>query len=225
MAHLEKGLDCPHLREPIVKMILRGQAHMDSLKDNLESKKQRLPVTIPILKYIQYKIKKKLNWTPHKKATVWAVSTLLWNGSMRVHEALSKEKLNYDPTTTLLHEDVNVCNTVINKKRQKLLKIKLKCPKESSVGNGVVIVVFQNKTFLCPMKALKIYLNNCACKLEPKKPLFRTETGGCYTGRQFNKDLAEITSEVTEGTSGVIRSHSFRSGVATEMGLREAAIK
>ena len=144
---------------------------------------------------------------------------------MRVHEALSKEKLNYDPTTTLLHEDVNVCNTVINKKRQKLLKIKLKCPKESSVGNGVVIVVFQNKTFLCPMKALKIYLNNCACKLEPKKPLFRTETGGCYTGRQFNKDLAEITSEVTEGTSGVIRSHSFRSGVATEMGLREAAIK
>ena len=138
-----------------------------------------------------------------------------------MHEALSREKRSYDPTTTLMHDDVNFCNAKIGSQWHKLLKIKLKCPKESSVGNGVVIEVFQNNTFLCPMKALKNYLNNSKCKLEAGKPLFRSEDGSCYTGRQFNKDLAEITHDITEGTMGVIRSHSFRSGVATEMGLRE----
>ena len=34
----------------------------------------------------------------------------------------------------------------------------------------------------------------------------------------FNKVLTKLLSEVTEGTDGVIKSHSFRSGVATEMG-------
>lgn len=204
-------------------MILRGQAHFDSLKENIEKKTQRLPVTIPILKYIKHKLAK-LNWSTHKKALVWSVCTLLWNGSMRVHEALSREKMSYDPTTTLLHDNVNFCNSKIKSQWYKLLKIKLKCPKESSVGNGVIIEVFQNNTFLCPMKALKNYLKKSEFKLEAGKPLFITEDGGCYTGRQFNKDLAKITHDITDGSMGVIRSHSFRSGVATEMGIREVPI-
>ena len=142
-----------------------------------------------------------------------------WGGSLRCHEALSRECKEYDETTTLLFEDVKFCDAKIDGKWEKLLKIKLKCPKESSVGNGVVIEVFRNDTFLCAAKALKKYLKTCPVKLEAGKPLFRTPNGANYTGRQFNQDLAEITADITDGTQGVIRSHSFRAGVASEMGL------
>ena len=56
-------------------------------------------------------------------------------------------------------------------------------------------------------------------QLEEGKPIFRNEDGSNYTGSQFNKDLSEITQAITEGSEGAFKSHSFRSGVATEMGL------
>ena len=63
-------------------------------------------------------------------------------------QALSRECRKYDETNTLLFEDVKFCNAKVGGKWEKLLKIKLKYPKESSVGNGVVIEVFRNDTFL-----------------------------------------------------------------------------
>ena len=50
-------------------------------------------------------------------------------------------------------------------------------------------------------------------------PVF-LEDNLCFTGKEFNKILTTITKNVTDGTDGVIRPHSFRSGVASEMGLR-----
>ena len=136
-----------------------------------------------------------------------------------MHEGLSREKSTFDPTTTLLLEDIDFCKVKVNGAIQELLKVKLKCPKESSIGNGVVVEVFKNYTFFCAVNALKKYLKVCPIKLEKGKPLFRAENGANYTGRDLNKDLAELTKNITDGTTGVIRSHSFRSGLATEMGL------
>ena len=62
-----------------------------------------------------------------------------------------------------------------------------------------------------------IDLKVCPVKLEARKPIFCTETCKNFTGR--DKELTELTKDITEGTSGKIRSHSFRSGLATEMGL------
>ena len=138
---------------------------------------------------------------------------------IRVHEGLARETNKYDPTTTLLLQDVEFFKSKINGRNHELLKVKLKCPKESSVGNGVVIEIFANDTFFCGVDALKKYLRVCPIKLEKGKPLFRTDSGANFTGRDLNKELAELTKDITHGTTGVIRSHSFRSGLATEMGL------
>ena len=93
----------------------------------------RLPVTVAVLKYIHRKLES-IKW----------ICTLLWGGAMSVHEALAEDKYDYYDTSTLLLEDVNFCDAKVDGKWQKLLKVKLKCPKESSVGNGVVIEVFNN---------------------------------------------------------------------------------
>ena len=138
---------------------------------------------------------------------------------MRVHEGLSREKVNFDPTSTLLFEDIEFTKIKLDGKSQELLKVKLKCPKESSIGNGVIIEIFGNNTFFCAVNAMKKYLRTFPVKLEKNKPLFRSNTGANFTGLELNKELADLTKDITEGTTGIIRSHSFRSGMATEMGL------
>jgi hypothetical protein len=218
MAHLTQGIDCPHLRQPIVDLIIKGQAHHETLAENLKRKASRLPVTIPVLRYIKHKLRK-INWPLDRKYKVWGAACLLWNGGMRVHEGLSREKYTFDPMTTLLLEDINFQKVTVNRKPEELLKVKLKCPKESSVGNGVVLEIFKNETFFCAISALKKYQKVCPIKLTKGKPLFRNADGSNYTGRELNTDLAELTKPITEGTTGMIRSHSFRSGLATEMGL------
>ena len=42
----------------------------------------------------------------------------------------------------------------------------------------------------------------------------------CFTGRDFNRVLSSFTAKLTEGTDGVVKPHSFRIGIATEMGIR-----
>ena len=218
MLHLTRGLDCPHLRKPIIDLILKGQSHHENLKEVVKRKASRLPVTIAILKYLKRKLKK-LSWPLWRKYRLWATACLLWNGGMRVHEGLSREKVNFDPTSTLLFEDIEFTKIKLDGKSQELLKVKLKCPKESSIGNGVIIEIFGNNTFFCAVNAMKKYLRTCPVKLEKNKPLFRSNTGANFTGLELNKELADLTKDITEGTTGIIRSHSFRSGMATEMGL------
>ena len=127
-----------------------------------------------------------------------------------MHEELSREKKSFDPTSTLCLEDVQFFKTKIGGQSEELLKVQLKCPKESSIGNGVVLEIFANGTFFCPIKAMKKYFQTCPVKLEKDKPVFRAETGANFTGRDFNKELAELTNDITEGSTGKIRSHSLR---------------
>lgn len=105
MYHLSKGHNVPVLRPAIISLILRGKEHWEDIKDKMSAKKQRIPVTITVMKLLKRRIRK-INWTKSKKLLVWAVCCLAWNGSFRIHEILSKSKHEYDPLVTLLDKDV-----------------------------------------------------------------------------------------------------------------------
>ena len=68
---------------------------------------------------------------------------------------------------------------------------------------------------MCPIKAIKNWLQASTLRKSSDLPMFRTDNGECYAGTDFNKDLIKLTSGFLE--FGKLRSHSFRSGVATEM--------
>ena len=125
MAHLKMGFDCPHLRQPIVKLILKGRMHQDSLKQKLEQKSARLPVTIPVMRYIKHKLIS-TSWSFEKCLLVWAVSTTLWNGAMRVHEALARETMLFENTSTLLSEVIAFVKGKVEGADTDILNIKLK---------------------------------------------------------------------------------------------------
>ena len=98
-----------------------------------------------------------------------------------------------------------------------LVRIHLKSPKERRVGNGVKLEIFENGTFCCPFKAWNKWVKKVT--LKQGKPVF-LEGQKCFTGQEFNRILTELTGPITKGTDGLIKPHSFRSGVASEMGKR-----
>ena len=93
MIHLTQGLDIPSLRDPIVKLILTGKKNWDNVRETLEGKTKRDPVTFDMMKYFKKKLLT-VNWSVKKKIFFHSVTTLAWNGSFRVHELLSKNAKN-----------------------------------------------------------------------------------------------------------------------------------
>ena len=216
MLHLCKGMDIASLRPPIVDLILRGREHWDNVNATLSGKPKRVPVTIKVMKYLKRVIRES-SFGCEKKLRLWLICCLLWNGSLRVHKVLSKYKLNFDPLTTLCNKDVELIKFQNDKGERSLLRIFIKSPKEKRIGTGVKLEIFGNCTFCCPVKAWEKW-RKCT---EPSQslPVFM-EGDVCFTGRDFNRVLSSFTEKLTEGTDGVVKPHSFRSGVATEMGIR-----
>ena len=217
MIHLTKGHDIPCLREPIVKLILTVRTNWDNIKEELEGKRRRDPVTISMMKFFKKKLLT-IDWTVEKKILFHAVTTLAWNGSFRIHELLSKEAKTFDPTVTLLWKDIKEGKVEIEGKFIYTLSIFLKSPKVDRIGAGQRVEVFETGNFMCPWKAFRKYKASLKVIPSSESPVFREQSGECLTGKKLNLYLDEITLEL-RNMGIVVKNHSFRAGVATLMAV------
>ena len=223
MAHIELGMDNPNLRTPLVSLLLRGTEHWDNIQRKLSGAKSRTPVTIDMMRVI----KRKLIESKHDqltKITFWAACTLMWNGSLRVHEALSRSQNVYDPQTTLLKEDVDIFNEMVNKVNRPVIRILIKSPKEDRIGWDMSLEIFGNGSFLCPVRALNKYLTERTkiVGLQDELPLFIKKNSKCLPGSEFNEMLKELTIDITENSKNTVTSHSLRAGVPSELARQGA---
>ena len=158
------------------------------------------------------------------KNWVWAACTLIWNGSLRVHEALSRLQWEHDPQTTLMNEDIQILSEEIEGIERFFIRILIKSPKEDRIGKDMSLKTFGNDTFLCPVRAIKKYMRE-KCRLNLKThnmPFFTRKDNSGYTGNDFNKHLTTLTADITLNTNSVVRSHSLRAGVPSELAKRGA---
>ena len=221
MAHMELLLDPPCLRPPIVKLLLKGREHWEAVTKSLAGKPKKAPVTIEMNKVIKRKLFE-ADWTPEQKFCFWCADTLIWNGSLRIHEILSREEKNFDPQQTMLFDDIEMTTVKIGQTEKKIIKLCLKCTKENRIGGNTVLEILSNGSDLCPVKAITKYMKIMGAKLKKGKPFFLKSNGSCYTGKNFNTDLESLTKDVTDGTGFSVRSHCFRAGVPSELAKRGA---
>ena len=209
--HLIEGVDLPQLRCDRVKSILKGQANWDEeIKRN--SRNVRLPVTLNVLKLLKVQLRRsKLDIK--KKALIWSVSLLAFNGCLRIGEVLSKHPRVIDPENTLLKKDIWLHSKRIDGKKVEVISLRLKSTKESRVmTRGTVIEIYANKTDFCAVSAYKAYLE-LTKKASFDSAAFRHGLGWAYECREFNSDLKQLLQEFLP--YGQISGHSFRSGMAT----------
>ena len=81
-------------------------------------------------------------------------------------------------------------------KLENVLGIHLKTQKQLRVGNGTKIELFANGSFMCPLKAIKNYQKDCSLNKSPNLPFFRSESGDCYTGNEFNRQANYLTFNI-----------------------------
>ena len=96
-------------------------------------------------------------------------------------------------------------------------RVTLKCPKENKSNIATTVDVFQNDGPLCPVQALTDWGGIKPENL--KLPLFRFADGTPLTGAKLNKILDLTLGRYTDKTIGKFTTHSFRIGLATELGL------
>ena len=150
---------------------------------------------------------------------IWAVACLAFHGSFRIHELLSKKVQTFDPTTTLLGNDVRLVKTKIDGALEEILVIHLKSPKEERLGGGINVELFSTGTFSCPVSAWKKWCGIAKNVQSSTKPVFRTQDGKCFSGACFNKELKSLLGPYIDYDKRKILSHSFRAGMASMMAL------
>ena len=214
--HLIKGMVVPSLRPDIVKTILQGAKHQDTIRDRLENKPKRLPVTENMMKMIKLELGNQ-GFTYKKMRLIWAVCSISFFGGTRIHEILSRKERSFDPAFTLLWRDVELKEVKIGTETEKILQLKLKSPKEDRIGKEVIIDIYASHGLLCPVKAYEKWLRTKP-PADSESPAFRDEHGTPLTGRKLNKILKRCLEKHIDYKSGFVSSHSFRAGIASLMG-------
>ena len=217
MAHFQRGLFSVNLYADIVRHVLTGLKQVDLIKEKKGGGIERLPVTMDVMKKIKLRMLR-CGWNLQKKRLVWAVVTMAFSGSFRVHELLSRDSKTFDPSSTLLAKNISSEMVKDGSKWEKVIKVYLKSPKERRLKMGLAIDVFSTASYLCPVRAYGKYLLSLGRSLPSGGPAFLTMERNGYTGAAFNKDLKELLKGDIDYSRGKITSHSFRAGLATEMG-------
>ena len=224
--HLSNGVCLPILRTPIVKQILEGKKHEDSIAKKLEKKPIRLPVTPDILKLLKYEIKRSL-LAPEMKLLLWTVATVAFAGAFRIHELLARVEGTFDPSFTLLSKDVISRSLNINKEKVQILQFRIKSEKKDRIGADTIVDVYHSGGPLCPVNAYNKW-NKLRKNWGNHMPAFMDDKGKPLTGAKFNQYLKSFLGKYLDYKKGSISSHSFRAGLTSliaKLGFTESDIQ
>ncbi len=221
--HVLQGVEPPVLKNTLVKFLLRGKRNKENIAERREPK--RLPMTMSMMKLLKSET---IKWEADKadKLLFWTICTMAFHGGFRIHEILSKTETEFDPDFALLTEDVRLLSRETAGETEKLLQIKLKCPKEDRTGKATIVEIYETKGVLCPIKAYEKW--NSSTKTEKGLPLFRRSDGTPVTGKKLNSWLKDRLGKYIDKDAGKFTSHSFRIGLASTLaasGLGTAEIK
>ena len=192
-------------------LLLRGLKRIQGKKSK---KKKRLPITPSMLLQMKDRLfnsSRRYN----DKVMIWSAMMSAFFGFMRVSEYTSPRATEYLPNGTLCLEDV------WKNDRGDGFVLCLKASKTDPFREGVQIKLMENNSELCPVVALKQYLN---VQRRNMGPLYVFESGSYLTRQSLSKVLKSLWGK----NEGLLSTHSFRIGAATTAaasGLPDSLIK
>lgn len=209
--HLVKGLEIPTIRSDIINVLLKGAKHRSWLEERLNPTSKRLPMNFDALKLLGLEINLS-SMNKADKRLIWAVSLIAFYGSFRMGELLTNNESEFDAAYDLLTQDV----LIIEGGSQKIMQLKIKCPKEGRTGKEIIVDLFENEN-LCPIKALEKWLK-AAPPQQKGMPMFRLTNGNPLTKKKFNAILDKHLNKNIPSSKGFFSGHSFRSGIPSLLG-------
>jgi len=216
--HEIRGLAEPGLKDGLVNQVLKGKKNLEGVQKRTKDDKGRMPVTLTIMKMLKEAIRA---WDrpTDTKLLMWAVCTIAFHGSFRIHEILSRSETFFDPDFTLLRKDMTITHQRWGDgKTTEVLQVTLKCPKESRTGRSTMVDVYETGGPTCPVKGYRLWNDRAGRCRDQDSILFRGQDGVPLTGRRFNAQLKQLLEPFIDYGKGQITAHSFRSGVPSLLG-------
>jgi hypothetical protein len=210
--HVIAGLNPPVIRSGLVKLVLKGLTNRDNIASKTAHLSGRLPMTTNVMLLLK-KLIQRLDLSAVDKALVWAVAAVAFAGAFRISEILCRTESTFDPDFDLLSNDVSFSTDKLGKVTAHFT---LKCPKESKDSKVTTVDLFQNDGPLCPIAAIKLWTNGTIQK--NNLPFFRFQDGTPLTGAKMNLLLDKTLGLYTDKSIGKFTTHSFRIGLASELG-------
>lgn len=174
--HINKGVRIPELHTEMVNLVIKGKQHKDAARNRIEGKEERQPVTPDILRLLKARLGQ-TDMSNTDKRLVWAVCTSTFFGAFRIHEILSRETSQFDPSFTLCGEDIQL---ITAQDGSKSLQYRIKAPKENKVGRSVLVDVFEAPADICPVRAFEKWTNH-SHPMKKGQPAFRWATVHFYS--------------------------------------------
>jgi len=210
--HVIAGITPPVIRSGLVKLVLKGLTNRDNIASKTAHLSGRLPMTSNVMLLLK-KLIPTLNLSDVDKALIWAVATVAFAGAFRISEILCRTESTFDPDFDLLEKDVSFST---DRQGKTTAHFTLKCPKESKDSKVTTVDLFQNDGPLCPIAAIKHWTNRIVHKRN--LPFFCFDDGTPLTGAKMNLLLDKTLGLYTDKSIGKFTTHSFRIGLATELG-------
>ena len=198
---------------PVLQYVLRGVKRVPR-----PPARTRLPVTPAILRAL------KAQWASHASETdyimLWAACCVGFFGFLRAGEFTVRSTEEFDPSSSLMLEDV----AVDKHDNPALVRIRLKQSKTDPFRHGVDIFLGRTQADLCPVSALLAYI---AARPSVKGPLF-VFGDGSFLSRDRLVQAVRVALEQAGFDAKSYTGHSFRLGAATtaaHVGLEDSIVK
>ena len=143
MLHLVKGHYNQELRADIVTQLIKRVKNGDQIKDMIQNKQTRQPITIGIMAKLKESIHNSKNPLRRKRLIWFAATTCLVVVVVvvvllfRIHKVLPKEKNLSDRSITLKQQDVKLTQIKSNGVMNRAITVHLKNPKEDKSKHRV----------------------------------------------------------------------------------------
>ena len=219
-AHVVRGLGGEVFDDPLVKAAVKGMKNREAL----EPKKEKVTVTIDMLKRWKESIKRRRDDYVDRRL-IWLAICWMFCGSFRPTELLEGGEAKGDVVgqKTLRWDDVGSLEEVVGGKKEEVVQVKLRGPKTMRVMPHQVVALPTVKSSLCPVLAWKGYVKARGGRGEGGDPVFRWKNGKSFNTRDLGRILWEM-SRVGER----VTPRDLRAGMPTLLarrGVKEESLK
>ena len=209
IAHVLSNTESCNLNsDKCVKLTLKGIENFVSLKNTV--KMDRLPMNIHLLQILSHRLAE-TDWSDIDKQIVWTACTVSFFTSCRMGELVPKQEKGFDPSVTLIWDNVKFLNDG---------DILIFVPYCKTTGfSGKIVDVFKiendNNCPVASLRRLKRMMDTWGV-FSPKTPVFSFPSGKNLTKRKVNLILANLLNDFTDENHR-ITGHSFRAAIPSAL--------
>jgi len=202
IAHKFKNLDNSACHGFFAKQLLAGAENLEFYKTMTKEAKKAM--SLPILKILGHQLATS-GLENNEIQKFWCACVVAFFGSFRLGELLCYNENKFNPSETLLWEDVKI--------RDDSVLINIKIPK-NRYSKGEYVDLFEfNGHNCCPVNAIKALRLSKGTNLNLKSPVFCFNDGKLLTPKMLTARMHSLLLPRIGEVAYKLSGHSFRAGL------------